>query len=75
MRVYGFCEHLGCSRDHLSIPSTAVWVRYPWLVELSASVEVSPQVHWYEQRVLQQVFLKCQGGLGLGGLVRRDRNR
>lgn len=68
MRVYGVCEHRVCSRDHLSIPSTAVWVRYPWLVELSAAVEVSRRVHWYEQMVLRRVFLGCLGGLGLGGL-------
>lgn len=74
MRVYGVCEHRVCSRDHLSIPSTAVWVRYPWLVELSAAVEVSRRVHWYEQRsVLWQVFLGCLGGLGLEGLARGDR--
>lgn len=73
VRVYGVCEHRVCSRDHLSIPSTAVWVRYPWLVELSAAVEVSRRVHWYEQMVLRRVFLGCLGGLGLGGLARGDR--
>lgn len=72
MRVYGVCEHRVCSRDHLSIPSTAVWVRYPWLVELSAAVEVSRRVHWYEQRVLHRVSLEFLEGLELGGLVRRN---
>lgn len=71
MRVYGVCEHRDCSRDHLSIPLTAVWELYPWLVELSAAVEVSRRVHWYEQQIVQlRVFLECLGGLVLGDLAR-----
>ena len=70
VRVCGVCEHRDCSRDHLSIPLTAVWELYPWLVELSAAVEVSRRARWYEQqKVLLRVFLECLGGLGLGGLV------
>lgn len=74
VRVYGVCEHRDCSRDHLSIPLTAAWVLYPWLVELSAAVEVSRRVHWYEQQIVQlRVFLECLGGLVLGGLARGSR--
>jgi hypothetical protein len=71
VRVYGVCEHRGCSRDHLSIPLTAEWVLYPWLVELSAAVEVSQRAHWSEQQKdLLRVFPGCLVGLGLGDLGR-----
>lgn len=55
--------------DHLRSPTPALYVPYPWLVGLSASVEVLRLGHRCGQRGLRRVYPRCQEASALGGLI------